>query len=172
MRQILTGIIIAATFSGCSSEPNNIGRTDDAFAQIVAHDFDAARSQLTASRQANPSDPVVLNNLAMIYALNRDFSKARELLAEAQQSKSPGKARNVVYAYVPRESSGALRLLAFSSHYGNAPVAGENGLALTKPQIYRQGQGSLQMISADNSADSAESLLRNIVDRNVETLSQ
>ena len=69
-----------------AAEKDATAELDVSFSHIRGYDFKAAKASLTKARQTLPRNPVLLNNLGLIFAIDKDFANASRMLAEARSN--------------------------------------------------------------------------------------
>lgn len=117
---------IAPTATRAAPAPSAASLRSEAFARIVNKDLAAAKALLQRARDAEPGNAIVLNNLALLLALEGRVDEARQMLKEAlaaTQRADAAKAHDLAFALAPPEKSALRAIVSFMQQEGDPPQA-------------------------------------------------
>lgn len=81
------------------TEANAISDLDRSFSDVMSYNFEGAKSLLLRAKTVLPKNPLLLHNLALIYALDKDFVKARREFKEALINSGEFEIKSLIFEY-------------------------------------------------------------------------
>ena len=126
------------------AEKEAIAELDLSFSHIRGYDFKAAKISLIKARGALPNNPVLLNNLGLIFAIEKDFANAGKLLAGARSNARDLEVKTIVFQFAPPDSGVITFFQTLTRASPSSEIAGQS------PGFYAVGSGSLVQLKGKN----------------------